>query len=64
MDDEYLSIVEEESPVYNIKHRAFYFSKSLVLFISQQKYERIHFSLFDQLLRSGTSIGANLELKH
>lgn len=60
MDDEYLSIVEEESPIYNIKHRAFYFSKSLVLFISQQKYERIHFSLFDQLLRSGTSIGANL----
>ena len=60
MNDEYLSIIEEESPVYNIKHRAFYFSKNLVSFISNQKYERIHFSIFDQLLRSGTSIGANL----
>jgi four helix bundle protein len=31
-----------------------------VQFISTAKYERIHFSIFDQLLRSGTSIGANI----
>jgi four helix bundle protein len=58
---EYLeSIVEEKNPVYNIKHRAFYFARDVVLFIGKQKYERIYFSLYDQLLRSVTSIGANL----
>jgi len=52
--------VEEGSSVYNIKHRAFYFSRDIVLFIGRQRYDRIYFSLFDQLLRSSTSIGANL----
>ena len=56
-----ITIVEEEtSSVYNIKHRAFYFSKDIILFIKNQQYERIYFSLFDQLIRSATSIGANL----
>lgn len=59
-EDSLLSVVEESSAVYNIKHRAFYFAKEVVLFIGKQKYERIHFSLFDQLIRSATSIGANL----
>lgn len=55
------SVVEEsEGPVYNIRHRAFYFSKNVLLFINTIKYEKIHFSLFDQLIRSVTSIGANL----
>jgi four helix bundle protein len=31
-----------------------------VQFISTAKYDRIYFSIFDQLLRSGTSIGANI----
>ncbi len=55
-----ISIVEETLSVYNIKHRAFYFSKDIILFIQNQRYERIHFSLFDQLIRSATSVGANL----
>jgi four helix bundle protein len=54
------SILEEKTPVYNIKHRAFYFSRDIILFIGKQQNERIYFSLFDQLLRSATSIGANL----
>ena len=54
------SILEEKIPVYNIKHRAFYFSRDIVLFIGKQQSERIYFSLYDQLLRSATSIGANL----
>jgi four helix bundle protein len=58
--EDLISMMEEGSPVYNIKHRAFYFSRDIVLFISRQKYDRIYFSLFDQLLRSSTSIGANL----
>ena len=46
--------------VFNIKHRAYSFSKEVVLFVGAQKIERLHYSIFDQLIRSGTSIGANL----
>lgn len=53
-------IVKEQEKVYNIRHRAFYFSKDIIEFIRTCKYEKIHFSIFDQLLRSATSIGANL----
>lgn len=60
MEQDFLSVVEEEKAIYNIKHRAFYFAKEIVLYVGSQKYERIYFSIFDQLLRSSTSIGANL----
>jgi|SRR5579871_1030354 len=53
-------IVEEKEKVYNIRHRAFYFSKNIIEYIRTCNYEKIHFSIFDQLLRSATSIGANL----
>ena len=46
--------------LFDIKKRCFHFSKDLFKFIEKTKYDRIHFSLFDQLLRSGTSIGANV----
>lgn len=45
---------------YDIKKRCFHFSKALINFINSTQYERIHFSIFDQLLRSGTSVGANV----
>jgi len=45
---------------FDIKHRCYQFSKEIVQFISTAKYERIYFSIFDQLLRSATSIGANI----
>jgi four helix bundle protein len=45
---------------FDIKQRCYQFSKEVVLFISGCKYERIYFSIFDQLLRSATSIGANI----
>jgi four helix bundle protein len=45
---------------YDIKHRCYQFSKEIVQFVSIAKFERIHFSIFDQLIRSGTSIGANI----
>lgn len=45
---------------YDIRHRSYHFSKELVLFIGGLKFEKIYFSLFAQLMRSGTSIGANL----
>jgi four helix bundle protein len=60
MSDKTEWVVEEGKPVYNIRHRAFYFAKDVIVFIANVKYERIHFSIFDQLLRSATSVGANL----
>ena len=59
-EDELYELAEADSPVYNIKHRVFYFSKEVVLFIGKQQYDKIYFSMFDELLRSATSIGANL----
>jgi four helix bundle protein len=50
---------EGEKP-YNIRHRCFFFSKEIVVFVGNSKYDRIYISLFDQLIRSGTSIGANV----
>jgi four helix bundle protein len=58
--EEFGSVVEERSSVCNIKHRAFYFSKDIVVFVRNQKIDRLFSSLFDQLIRSATSIGANL----
>jgi len=55
-----LDIVEESAVVYNIKHRAYYLCRDIVLFIGKQQFDRIYFSLFDQLIRCSTSIGANL----
>jgi four helix bundle protein len=60
MSEELASMVEEGQPVYNIRHRAFYFSKDILAFIRTVRYERIHHSIFDQLLRAATSVGANL----
>ena len=55
-----LGIVEESTVVYNIKHRAFYLGRDIVLFIGKQQFDKIYYSLFDQLIRCSTSIGANL----
>ncbi|MEJ7627441.1 MAG: four helix bundle protein [Ferruginibacter sp.] len=61
MDDlsEIFELNEDQKP-YNIGHRCFYFSRDILLFLKGCKYEKIHFSLFDQLVRSATSIGANV----
>lgn len=60
MEFEDLYLLEDGEKPYNIRHRAYHFSKDLVLFIKNASYDRIFFSMFDQLLRAGTSIGANL----
>ncbi len=46
---------------YDIRERCYNFSKEIIFFVAQSQYERIYISLFDQVLRSGTSIGANVE---
>lgn len=61
MEDEIETFeLHEEGKTYKISHRSFYFSKEVILFIKECKYERIYHSMFDQLLRSATSIGQML----
>jgi four helix bundle protein len=61
MDDEFETFeLNEDQKPYNIRHRCFFFSKNIVVFVGNCKYDRIYSSLFDQLLRSATSIGANI----
>lgn len=59
-EDEHIFKVEESNTPYNIKHRAFYLAKDIISFIASTKYERIYFSMFEQLVRCASSIGANL----
>ena len=58
-DFETFELNEEEKP-YNIRHRAYYFSKEVVMFVKSCAYDKVYSSLFDQLIRSATSIGANI----
>ncbi len=61
MDIEFdaFEVNEGEKP-YNIRHRCFFFSKEILFFVKDCKYEKVCSSLFDQLVRSATSIGANV----
>jgi len=45
---------------YDICERSFEFAKNIVLFINSCHLNRINNSITDQLLRSATSIGANI----
>lgn len=45
---------------YNIRHRCFLFAKETVEFIKAENWDYVYRSMFDQLLRSATSIGANV----
>jgi hypothetical protein len=61
MDDEIETFeLHEEGKPYKISHRCFYFSKEVIGFIKECKYDRVYHSMFDQLIRSATSIGANV----
>ena len=56
---ETFEVKESEKP-YNIRHRCYYFSREILFFVKSCRYDKIYSSLFDQLIRSATSIGANL----
>ena len=60
MENEKINTLEDPQKPYNIRHRCFHFAKEVMTFVSDRKYQRIHFSLFDQLVRSATSVGANV----
>lgn len=52
---------QEGDKPYNIRHnRCYYFAKEVVFFVKESKYDKVYSSLFDQLIRSATSIGANM----
>jgi four helix bundle protein len=48
------------SPKFNLKYRAYQFSLALVKFSKELPNKRIFWIILDQLLKSGTSIGANI----
>ena len=52
--------VNEGEKPYNIIHRCYFFSKEIIFFVRDCKYDKVYSSLFDQLVRNGTSIGANV----
>jgi four helix bundle protein len=52
--------LNEGEKSYNIRYRCYYFSKEVVLFVKSCVYDKVYSSLFDQLIRSATSIGANI----
>jgi four helix bundle protein len=61
MDDEFEAFeLNEDDKPYSIKHRCYYFSKEVVLFVKESRFENTFSSLFTQLVRSATSIGANV----
>ena len=59
MENEESILMEESAKAYNIGHRCFHFA-NIIGFIDGCQYQRIHFSIVDQLLGSATSIGANV----
>ena len=60
MENEKNTLMEAAAKAYNIRHRCFHFAKDIIELIKGCEYQRIYFSLFDQLIRSATSIGANV----
>jgi len=48
------------NPKSNIRYRTYYFSLSIIKFIHNFPEKRTYWSIGDQLLRSSTSVGANL----
>lgn len=50
----------KEEKTYNLKHRAFYFAKDVIEFVKEVEVTGLYSSLFEQLIRCATSIGANL----
>jgi len=46
---------------YDLRDRSFKFSVKLVRFLNGLSASRLSMPLFNQLLRSGTSVGANIE---
>lgn len=48
-----------KNPQYNLEARTALFSENLILFLKSMKENNLNKSIMNQLIRSGTSIGAN-----
>ena len=46
--------------IFDIKFRCYFFARDVVLFINKSDFSRLHASIIDQVLRSSTSICANV----
>ncbi|HSF46057.1 MAG TPA: four helix bundle protein [Chitinophagaceae bacterium] len=55
-----MGIVEEGSKPYDIGHRCYFFSRSVIDFVKEKSCDYVFSSLYSQLVRSATSIGANM----
>jgi four helix bundle protein len=55
-----MGIVEESIRPYDIGHRCYFFSRSVIDFVKETSCEYVFSSLFSQLVRSATSVGANM----
>jgi four helix bundle protein len=53
-------LLEDAEKPYGIRHRCFFFAKSIIVFVKACKYDYVFRSLFDQLIRSAASVGANV----
>jgi four helix bundle protein len=62
MEDNEFEVFElnEVARPYRISHRCYFISKDVIMFVSECKYANIFRSLFEQLVRSATSIGVNV----
>ena len=61
MDDEFeIFEFNEEAKPYKISHRCYAFSREVIRYVRDCKYDNTFRSLFEQLVRSATSIGANV----
>lgn len=49
-----------DNKIFDIKERTFQFSKHIILLIQETEYEQKFYPVFNQLLRSATSVGANV----
>jgi four helix bundle protein len=45
---------------FDIRIRTYEFSKNVVLFINKSEFNKFHYPIISQLIRSATSIGANV----
>jgi four helix bundle protein len=55
-----LKSMKSKTPKPQLKHRTYDFSVTIVKFVSTLPKKQIYWTICDQLLRSSTSIGANI----
>ncbi|MEI8143114.1 MAG: four helix bundle protein [Candidatus Berkelbacteria bacterium] len=51
--------METQNPKYNLQERTLNFGKDIIRLCKSIKYCPVSFKIIDQLVRSGTSVGAN-----